>query len=170
MSELSTNPTRRALRALTHGVYVLSVQHDHQDAFLVVSLVMQCSVEPPRIAMALAHGARILPALVAAKGGVLGVLDASQKAAVRRYGAPGGVRNPPHAAQRTAQQHAIPPEVAFWMELSVVSTTNVGDHTLVIADVTSAGVTGRLSVSDAPSDAVSFVPMILAASAFPYAG
>lgn len=170
MSEPSANPTRRALRALTHGVYVLSVHYDQQDDFLILSLVMQCSVEPPRIAMALAHGARILPALAVAQGGVLGVLDDAQKAAVRRYGAPGGVRNPPRDAQRTERQHAIPPEVSFWIEFSVMSTTIVGDHTLIVANVTSAGVTAALSVPDVPAATPQFEPMTLAGSKLPYGG
>lgn len=161
---------RRALRALSHGVYVLSVQHDRRDDFLIVSLAMQCSVEPPRIAMALAHGARILPALAAAQGGVLGVLDASQKAAVRRYGAPGGVRNPPSDAARTERGHPIPPEATFWVEFSVMSTANVGDHTLVVANVTSAGAAPALAVPDITAAALLFEPMTLAGSKLPYGG
>ncbi|MBC8089150.1 MAG: flavin reductase [Phycisphaerae bacterium] len=159
MSEPSTNPMRRALRAMTHGVYVLSVSHAQRDEYIVVALAMQCSVEPPRVAFSVSNSSRILGVLRAAGGGVLSVLDASQRVAVRRYGTPGGVRNASSEVSRSEHGHPIAPEGAFWMQLQVHTEIAAGDHVLFVADVLQAGTN---------SDA--FDPLTLAASKFPYAG
>jgi flavin reductase (DIM6/NTAB) family NADH-FMN oxidoreductase RutF len=152
---------RRALRALTHGVYVLTVRTGEKDEYLIVSLVMQCSVEPPRVAIALASGARVLRSFRAHGGGVLAILDATQQAAVRRYGTPGGVRHAPADVSRTLTGHPIPPESAFWMGVSIVDELPSGDHVVFVANVVEAG------VLDA---AATFTPYTLAGSGFPYAG
>lgn len=153
---------RRALRALTHGVYVLSTHHDDVDDFLIVSLVMQTSIEPPRVAFAVSVNARILPSLRSTRRAVLGVLPAGATAAVRRYGAPGGVRQPPRDAKRTSHHIALPPEASFWLELSLYSEQPVGDHVLFVADVANAIVADEV--------AAEFAPFILANSGFPYGG
>ncbi len=176
MSELSANPVRVALRALTHGVYVLSMNASERDAFLIVSLAMQCSVEPPRIAFALSMNARILHALRIARGGVLSTLDVSQKSAVRRYGAPGGVRQTPVSPSRSSEGHPIPPEAAHWIAFRTFTETVVGDHVLFVADVTDAGNSGVAIAAESANDSaqhhspVKFAPLILAESGFPYAG
>lgn len=162
MSELSSDPTRRALRALTHGVYVLSTHHATADDFLIVSLVMQCSVEPPRVAVAISTNARILQSFCASHRGVLSVLDNGQLAAIRRYGTPGGVRHAPHDARRTAHQILIPPEASFWLELEIHTEQSDADHVLFVANVIGAGV--------AASGESPFTPLTLANTGFPYAG
>lgn len=176
MSELSTNPTRVALRALTHGVYVLSVSDGQSDDYLVVSLAMQCSVEPPRIAFALSPNARIVPMLRAANGALLSTLDISQKAAVRRYGAPGGVRQMPVAAKRSNGGHPVPPEANHWLQFQTFMEVSVGDHLLFVADVTDAENSGIEKTTESNHDsavdksAVKFEPLTLQNSGFPYAG
>ncbi|MDQ6611371.1 MAG: flavin reductase family protein [Gemmatimonadota bacterium] len=184
MSELSTDATRVALRALTHGVYVLSVgsadtqttadgQLTAVDDYLVMSLVMQCSVQPPRVAFAVCSNARLLPALRVNGGGVLSTLDETQSAAVRRYGVPGGVRRVPIGPARSPHGHPIPPEASHWIEFRTVTETIVGDHLLFVADVTAAGVSNTLVAPNqtlAGSVESKFAPLTLASSGFPYAG
>jgi flavin reductase (DIM6/NTAB) family NADH-FMN oxidoreductase RutF len=164
MSEVSKDPLRRSLRALTHGVYVLSTSHASSDAgsddFLIVSLATQCSVEPPRVALALSVNARILSPFRSANGGVLSILAGSDIAAVRRYGAPGGVRHPPTDCARGTNGHPVPPEASFAIELQIVSEQAVGDHVLFVCDAT--GATARADTS--------FAPLTLQSSGFPYAG
>ena len=169
MSEPSTNPMRQALRALTHGVYVLSVAADDVDDFLVVSLAMQCSVEPPRIAFALSTNARILTSIREARGGAFSILGERDAIVARRYGAPGGVRNIPKNPERTSAGHPIPPELSFWLEFSIVQEIAAGDHILFVADVTGAG---KSLPPDTSGDdqSTSFTPLTLARSGFPYAG
>lgn len=164
MSEPSSDPTRRALRALTHGVYVLSTHHNGTDEFLIVSLAMQASVEPPRIAFAISTNARILDSIRESKRSVLGVLATGNTAAIRRYGTPGGVRHAPTDSARTTSQIIIPPEASFWLELDVhaeANTESVADHVLFVANVIGAGVA---------STNLPFVPLTLADTGFPYAG
>lgn len=151
---------RRALRALTHGVYVLSVQADNHDNYVVLSLVMQCSVQPPRIALALATNARILTAFRSAGGGALSILDASERTAVRRYGAPGGMRHRLPDVARTTHDHPVPPEASFVLTLEIFNEQLVGDHVMFVADVIDASA----------SAAAEFTPLTLANSGFPYAG
>lgn len=162
MSEPSPNPVRRALRALTHGVYVLSTHDAGSDDFLIVSLVMQCSVEPPRVAIAISQNARILSAFRDSKRAVLSVLDANQMAAVRRYGTPGGVRHAPTDANRTIHQIIIPPEASFWLEFEIHTEQSDADHVLLVANVIGAGVA---NAGDSP-----FTPLTLANTGYPYAG
>lgn len=178
MSEPSANPMRRALRAMTHGVYVLSLRHDGHDDYLVVALAMQCSVQPPRIAFALAHGARVLPALRAVGSAAFSVLGVNDVAAVRRYGVPGGVKQLPLTVVHTAEGHPVPPEARYWMRVRTASETSAGDHVLFVADVVDATVAGEASrdasdgavaASDVPASPP-FVPLTLAATGFPYAG
>lgn len=151
---------RQALRALTHGVYVLGVHHENRDDYLIVSLVTQCSIEPPRVALALSAAARVISSFRNACGGSLSILDASQLAAVRRYGAPGGVRHAPHPVARTSNHHPIPPEASFVLTLSINHEHPVGDHVLFVADVIDAS-------ASAPPD---FKALTLVATGFPYAG
>lgn len=153
---------RRALRALTHGVYVLSTHHAGTDHFLIVSLAMQCSVEPARVALAISQNARVLSAFRESQRGVLSVLAADQLAAVRRYGTPGGVRHEPANATRTKHQIIIPPESSFWLELETHTEQSDADHVLFVANVIGAGVA---DAGDAP-----FTPLTLANTGYPYAG
>lgn len=154
---------RRALRAMTHGMYVLSVRSERQgeqiDEHIVLALAMQCSVEPPRVAFAVSNNSRILGSLHDAGSAVLSILDAGQAAAVRRYGTPGGVRHASTEFARSALGHPIPPEGAFWMELSIVSEIGGGDHAVFLGEVIAAG-----------ANADAFEPLTLAASKFPYGG
>ena len=159
MSEPSTNPMRRALRAMTHGMYVLSVRHEQHDEYVIVALAMQCSVEPPRIALSVSNNSRILNALRAAGGGVLAVLDTAQTGAVRRYGTPGGVRNASVDVTRSTHSHPIPPECSCWMDLRVTGQMDGGDHVIFVTDVVAAGANAEV-----------FQPLTLADSQFPYAG
>ncbi|MEP6781797.1 MAG: flavin reductase family protein [Gemmatimonadaceae bacterium] len=176
MSEQSTDPTRVALRALTHGVYVLSVSDGQRDDYLIVSLAMQCSVEPPRVAFAVSPNARIVSTLRAANGALLSTLDMSQKPAVRRYGAPGGVRQVPVDAKRSSGGHPIPPEARHWLQLQTFMEVSVGDHLLFVADVTDAGISGVEKTPDSNNDSAAaesaekFEPLTLQNSGFPYAG
>lgn len=170
MSERSTDATRVGLRALTHGVYVLTATDQGQDEYLVVALAMQCSVEPPRLAFSIGLNARILPSLRGANGGALGILDATQLAAVRRYGTPGGVRHAPANCVRTPAGHAVPPEARYWLEFRIVQETPVGDHQLFVVQVSAAGGIEAGSVVACEAHESEFVPMTLAATGFPYAG
>jgi len=163
VSEPSANPMRQALRAMTHGVYVLSVRHAEHDEYIIVALAMQCSVEPPRVALAVSHNARILEPLLSAGGAVFSVLSVHQVAAIRRYGTPGGVRHRLTERNRSANGHPIPPEGSFWMELRIVSESDGGDHRVLIADVIDAG-------ANASEKAEGFEPLTLAASKLPYGG
>jgi flavin reductase (DIM6/NTAB) family NADH-FMN oxidoreductase RutF len=171
VSEPSRDPVRRVLRALTHGVYVLGVNGGQQaegprDDYVIVSLVMQCSVEPARVAFALALRSRVLATVRQARGCTLALLDVAQRAAVKRYGAPGGVRGAPEAPHRSAMGgHPVAPEGAGWLALSMVQELAVGDHVLVVADVVEAG--GAITLGDVPP---SFAAMTLGASGLPYAG
>lgn len=190
MSEPSVNAMRQTLRSMSTGVYILSVHAENADEYLVVSLAMQCSVAPPRIAFALTPSARIVAALRNARSGVLTVLGDGDLAAIRRYGAPGGVRNMPANPARTTDGHPIPPEARRWLTLALVDETVVGDHVLFVASVTGAGIRERMesgadavseasaqhsspdspAVTDAARSGDTFRPLTLAATGFPYAG
>jgi flavin reductase (DIM6/NTAB) family NADH-FMN oxidoreductase RutF len=163
VSEPSIDALRMALRSLTHGVYVVSVRaNDGIDCHLVVALAMQVSVEPPRMAFALTHGARVLPALREAQSGVLSILSDGDVAAIRRYGAPGGVKHAPADVARDARGHPVPPEARRWLTFDVWLETVVGDHVLFVANVTGA------TIADGATQP--FVPLTLGATGFPYAG
>jgi flavin reductase (DIM6/NTAB) family NADH-FMN oxidoreductase RutF len=143
-------------------VYVLSTYHAESDDFLIISLAMQCSVEPPRVAAAISTNARILQSFRQSHRGVLSVLNGDQIAAVRRYGTPGGVRQTPNDARRTAHQILIPPEASFWLELEIHTEQSDADHVLFVANVIGAGV--------AATGGSPFTPLTLANTGFPYAG
>ena len=177
MSELSNDPMRLALRAMTHGVYVLSLRHDDTDDYLIISLATQCSVQPPRIAFAVANESRILFALRSTASGVFSVLDTSQLAAVRRYGAPGGVKHVPDAPRRTvtpgAMGHPVPPEASHSIVFRIHGEVHGGDHVLFIADVVRAMPLHDEAASsgNAQRDGLqSRAPLTLRATGFPYAG
>ena len=175
MSELSRDPMRQSLRALTHGVYVLSTRAEQLDTYLIVSLAMQCSVQPPRIAFALTPNARIAAAIRFAGGGIISVLNASQLAAVRRYGAPGSVKHAPPSPERDASGFSIPPEASYAISFRLAQEFAVGDHTMFIVDAVAARVMHPDALAPALLDTQStraqpFAAMILTATGFPYAG
>jgi flavin reductase (DIM6/NTAB) family NADH-FMN oxidoreductase RutF len=133
------NPVKRLFMTLTQGVYVIGVADaDVRNAF-TASSVMQVSLQPPMLALAVNPGNASWPLLLA--GGIFAVtvLQADQRQLAALFGT--------HSARDTNKLGAVAwhgaPSGApvldgglSYFDCRIVATQPAGDHVLVIAEVT----------------------------------
>lgn len=133
------NPVKRLFMTLTQGVYVVGVaEGDVRNAF-TASSVMQVSLQPPMLALAVNPGNASYPLLVS--GGIfcVTVLQSDQYALADFFGN--------HSARdedklSTVPWHAAPSgapvldEGLSYFDCRVVTKHPAGDHIVILADVT----------------------------------
>ena len=133
------NPVKRLFMTLTQGVYVVGVaEADLHNAF-TASSVMQVSLQPPMLALAVNPGNASYPLLIA--GGIFAVtvLQGDQRDLADFFGN--------HSARdenklRAVHWHAAPSgapvldEGLSYFDCRIVGKQPAGDHIVVMAEVT----------------------------------
>lgn len=133
------NPVKRLLMSLTQGVYVVGVgDRELHDAF-TASSVMQVSMQPPMVALAVNPGNASYPLLI--EDGIFAVtaLRDDQCALADLFGN--------HSARdvdklRDVEWHAAPSGAPVldaglaYLDCRIVSRQPAGDHVVVVAEVT----------------------------------
>lgn len=154
--------THQALEKFTYGVYAVTV-HGSGDRVtgFTASWVMQCSFQPPLVAVAVENGSVPLEFLEQGRHFAVNVLGPGQEEIARTL------------AHRTSEDPEKIRQVDYtvgssgcpilkgalaWVECRVTGTVSSGDHTLFIGEVTGAGA-GREGR-----------PLVAAESGFSYAG
>lgn len=142
------NPVKRLFATLTQGVYVVGVvEHGLHNAF-TASAVMQVSMQPPMVALAVNPGNASYPLLI--DGGLFAItaLTNSQRALAELFGT--------HSARDADKLGAVAWHPApsgapvidaglSYFDCRIVSRLPAGDHVVVVAEVTG----GELLQSDA---------------------
>lgn len=133
------NPVKRLFMTLTQGVYVIGVAEAGQRNAFTASSVMQVSLQPPMLALAVNPGNASYTLLVAGGIFTVTVLQCDQRALADFFGN--------HSARdedklRAVPWHAAPSgapvldEGLSYFDCRIVSTQPAGDHVVVVAEVT----------------------------------
>lgn len=141
-----------ALGRIPSGLFIVTWHDSGRDRGMLASWVMQAGFAPPMISVAVAPGRDLLAALDAGTAFVVNVLADNQRPLLARFGKPAAAGEDPFAGlviHRSACGAATLDGSAAWLECVPVSRAAAtpadgGDHEVVIARVTAAGVTGNL--------------------------
>ncbi|MBT9566713.1 MAG: flavin reductase [Thiobacillus sp.] len=133
------NPVKRLFMSLTQGVYIVGVAEAGLHNAFTASSVMQVSMQPPMVALAVNPGNASYALLMA--GGIFAVtvLPGSQRALADLFGN--------HSARDTdkldaVSWHAAPSGAPVieagvsYLDCRIVSKQPAGDHVVVFAEVT----------------------------------
>lgn len=141
---MDTEAKKRVLRSVVYGLYALGVRHEGQSHAMTVNWVTQISFEPPMLAVAIEKESKSLPMVRGAGAFAISIFPTGARQAAGRLGRHS--RNVPDKLEGVAH-HAGPlsgapilDEATGWLECSVRSESDAGDHVLMIAEVMEAGV------------------------------
>jgi len=144
------------LGRIPSGLFIVTWREDDADRTMLTSWLMQAGFEPPAISVAVGRDRQFLKAA----GGrefrfVVNLLADSQRSLLGRFGKPATDEHDPFAGlaiSRSPCGAAILPETVGWMECCLrplaepPETSSLGDHVIVIGDITVAGT----NTADAP--------------------
>ncbi len=146
-SEQTTTDVRNAaLRLLTNGLYVLTTCVHDTIHSATVSWVSQVSVQPTLVLVALRRNSRLAQAVREAHRFALNILGADQEALAAQFFThhvePATATRLGDAAFRPGSGHCpLLTDALAWLECRLAAElTSPGDHTLVLGEVTTAGV------------------------------
>lgn len=128
-----------ALGRVPSGLYVLTARHGDAETAMLVSWVQQCSFEPLQISLALKRGRAIDDWLTENAVFVVNILDDSQTDMVAHFGRGFALGEPAFEGLEVDRADGRPPvliEALAYLACRVAARNAVGDHDLVIAQVT----------------------------------
>lgn len=146
MSDYALTGTRiEVLRRIPYGIHIITTRDAKGLHAATVSWVMQTSFEPTRVATALRTSSRILKHILASQVFALNLLARGQEEMAQhffQYSTSGFDESSCHGFRCRPGETACPlfVEAAAWIECANVQTLdNLGDHTVLVADVVEAG-------------------------------
>lgn len=133
------NPVKRLFLTLTQGVYVIGVVDDGLHNAFTASSVMQVSLQPPMLALAVNPGNASYPLLIA--GGIFAVtvLQSDQQALADFFGnrsAKDGNKLEGAAWHSSVSGAPVLDDGLSYFDCRVISKHPAGDHAVVLAEVT----------------------------------
>lgn len=136
-----------ALRRIPYGLYVVGVRGKKGElSALAASWVMQCSFEPPLLAVALRNPSHSYQLLKTGKVFSVNLLDKSERRILRTLEQPAIARGDKLGKVGHVEEDTGAPILrhAFaYLECKVRKIHHHGDHALVIGEVVHAGVRGK---------------------------
>jgi flavin reductase (DIM6/NTAB) family NADH-FMN oxidoreductase RutF len=148
---------QKALRLLTNGMYVLTSRSGDKFGAATITWVSQASFQPPLVMAALRKDGSVFQCLAESRLGVLHVLASDQQHLAQKFFAPtkateGHLNGEPYTLGNNLAP--VLSNLPAYLECSAIEISeNVGDHALVILQVTNAGVLSDiepLTVTDSP--------------------
>ena len=135
---------KTALRSFPSGLYALGVRQGGAAHAMTANWVMQCSFEPPMLAVAIEPDSRTIELVREAGAFALSVFPSGARQLAGKLGR--SSKNTPEKLEGVGH-HAAPAsgapvldEATGWLDCRVVSEHPAGDHILVLAEVVEAGV------------------------------
>lgn len=133
------NPVKRLFMTLTQGVYAVGVVDDGRYNAFTASSVMQVSLQPPMVALAVNPGNASYPLLIA--GGIFAVtvLQSDQAALADRFGNRSAKDDDKLAGVAWHESVSGAPvldEGLSYFDCRVISKLPAGDHVVILAEVT----------------------------------
>lgn len=140
-SGFDTAEFRRVLGHMPTGVTVITSVHDGDPVGLAVGTFFSVSLEPPMVGFCAAKASTSFPAIEAAGNFCANVLADDQEAVSRVFASSGadkfrglGWHDAPDSGSPMLN------DALAWIDCSIVSVTDAGDHVIVLGDVLGLGV------------------------------
>jgi flavin reductase (DIM6/NTAB) family NADH-FMN oxidoreductase RutF len=135
---------KQVLRTIPYGLYAVGVRDGDTAHAMTANWVTQVSFEPPMIVVAVERESRSLELLRRARAFALSIYPTSARQLAGRLGRSSA--NVPDKLAGVAQHPGpvtgapVLDEATGWLECALRSEQDAGDHVLMIAEVTEAGV------------------------------
>jgi len=134
------------LDRFTYGIYMVSVASDGMYNRMIASWVVQCSSDPPLIALAIRKNRMSHSQILGSGSFTVNVLPRTYLSGIARFKAPDWRRKFEGVDYRLSPGGApVIEDAVGYIDCVVERTVDAGDHTLFIARVTAGGL-----VKDAP--------------------
>ena len=152
---------KSVLRMFQYGLLVVTARHGSDAVASTVTWAMQCSFDPPLVAVAVKRGTRTFDLVQAARVFAINVVGAGQQEIASMFFKHVGVEGDkigglPFTAGVTGSP--ILTGLPGYLECQVVEFVDRGDHPLFVAEVVEAGVQNNL------------LPLALRAAGWSYGG
>lgn len=136
----------RALRFMSHGVYVLGTRRGRQSTGMTVSWVTQASERPPSVAVCVRDD-RYTRDLVLESGTFsLSILREDQVNVATHFGSSSGeyedkLQGVPYGLTQNGSPFLI--DCLAYLDCRVLDTARAGDYTVIVGEITSADTLGN---------------------------
>ena len=138
-----------ALRMIPYGLYVLGTKQDEELGAATVNWLTQASFEPPLLAMGVKTDGAALQHLRTSSGFALSILGTGQKdvafAFFKSTERDGDTING-YTFETQSTGAPILTDAPAWVEARVTDIVERGDHAVIVAEVTGAGVRQEMPV------------------------
>lgn len=130
---------RRILGAFPTGVVAVATMVNERPAGIAASSFTSVSLEPPLVSVCIAHTSTTWPMLKYRQRFGISVLSAMQESACRQLSARGEDRFASLPWRATSAGAVLLDDAGAWLECSVYSEVEAGDHDIVVLRVHEAG-------------------------------
>ncbi|GAB24076.1 NADH-dependent FMN reductase DszD [Gordonia polyisoprenivorans NBRC 16320 = JCM 10675] len=131
---------RSLMRRHAAGVSVITLESDSGPVGFTATSLASLSAEPPLVCFNIAHTSSSLTALRAAQSLVIHVLDERDRAIAERFSRTAAERFADASSWTTlGTGEPLLVGVQCWMRVALVGKQDIGDHVLVVGQVTKAG-------------------------------
>ncbi len=142
---MDANARKTALRLIPYGLYVLTVDGDSVAAG-TINWVSQMSFDPPLLALGVKQDTKSLANLSSGGKAALSFLGTGQGDLAFAFfgdapveGSEFVTKNRRIPFEHTSSGGIVLTEAPAWADLAVRETVGIGDHTVVVAEVTDVG-------------------------------
>lgn len=133
----------KVLEAFPYGLYAIGVREGGERNAFTANWVMQCSFDPPLVAVAVENDGKSIGMMRSSKVFSVNVFDASQRREAGRLARPAAKAPDKLSEVRCVDGVTGAPlleDSLGYVECRIVSECPAGDHTLFIGEVVEAGV------------------------------
>ncbi len=136
-------PLAAALGRVPSGLFILTATRGTEDTGMLTSWVQQCGFDPPQVSVAVAHGRPLLAWLTDGAPFALNVLAEGQTNYVKHFGRGFEAGQPAFTGLAVTRTEGAAPtldDAHAHLFCRVTSRTDVGDHVLIVGEVTAGAV------------------------------
>ncbi len=142
MGETTDDGLAVALGRIPSGLFVLTVRHGDQETGMLASWVQQCSLDPPRVSIAVRKGRYVLDWLADGAAFGLNVIPETGKAMIAHFGKGFEPGEPAFDGLDVRRDGETPPVLLAshaYLECRVCGRLDAGDHVLIVGTVVAGG-------------------------------
>ena len=139
---MDPNEKKKALRALTYGLYVATARDAHGYAAGTVTWLSQISFDPPLVMAAIQRESSLHQAVAASRAFAVHVIGKSQKKLATTFfktATSDGQMLSGFRFEPGVTGSPILADAPAWLECHVLDEIRRGDHTVFVAEVVAAG-------------------------------
>lgn len=140
---MDTALKKAILRSFTYGLYAVTARHGGEISIMTANWLMQCSFEPPLIALAVEVDSHSRQVIEAGGAFAINLYESGQRDLAGNLGRT--YAKHPEKVNDTAwtpSPHTGSPlltNTLGWVECKIISNTPAGDHVLFVAEVLDVG-------------------------------